>query len=79
MSVYTSRSDFEKHHLETGESCSYLDMKTEMLNGLSEVSVSSWTEIPDLDIDTSWLDFGEVFEGVFDGIGAVISGVFDGL
>lgn len=79
MSTYSSRSDFEKHHEESGEICDYSEMKTEMLNGLSDTPISDWTEIPDLDIDASWLDFGEIFEGIFEGIGTVIGGILDNL
>lgn len=79
MSTYSSHSDFDRYHQETGEICDYTQMKTEMLNGLSVSPNSDWMDIPDLDIDTSWLDFGDVFDGVLDGIGDVISGILDGL
>jgi len=79
MSTFSSHSDFDKHHEETGEICDYADMKTEMLSGLSVSPNTDWTEIPDIDIDSSWLDFGDVFDGLLEGIGDFIGGIFDGL
>ena len=79
MSTFTSHSDFDKYHEQTGEVCDYAEMKTEMLSGLSVSSTTDWTEIPDIDIDSSWLDFGDVFEGLLEGIGEFIGGIFDGL
>lgn len=79
MSTYSSRSDFNKYHEETGEICDYTEMKTEMLSGLSVSPNANWTEIPDLDIDASWLDFGDIFGSVLEGIGEFIGGIFDGL
>ena len=79
MSTFSSHSDFDKYHQNTGEICNYVEMKTEMLSGLSISSTADWTEIPDLDIDVSWLDFGDIFEGVFEGIGEIISGIIDGI
>lgn len=79
MSTFSSHTDFDKYHAETGEVCDYVEMKTEMLNGLSVSSATDWTEITDIDIDASWLDFGGVFDGILEGIGEFISGIFDGL
>lgn len=79
MSIFTSHSDFDGYHLETGEVCNYVEMKTEMLNGISDSAITDWAEIPDLNIDSSWLDFGDVFDGLLEGIGELISGIFDGL
>jgi hypothetical protein len=79
MSTYSSHSDFDKYHEKTGEVCDYAEMKTEMLSGLSDSTIADWTEIPDIDIDASWLDFGDVFEGLLEGIGELIGGIFDGL
>jgi hypothetical protein len=66
MSTFSSHSDFDKYHLEKGEVCSYVDMKSEMLSSFSGSTSSSWSEIPDLDIDDSWLDFGTLFEVIGD-------------
>ncbi len=79
MSVFSSHSDFDKHHEETGEVCDYVAMKTEMLNDLSISTDINWIDIPDIDIDASWLDFGDVFDGLLEGIGEFIGGIFDGL
>lgn len=78
MSTYSSHSDFDNYHEETGEICDYVEMKTEMLQGLSLSSGSEIFELPDFDIDASWLDFGEVFGNIFEGIGEIIAGIFDG-
>ncbi|QWX85576.1 hypothetical protein H0I23_08035 [Cellulophaga sp. HaHaR_3_176] len=75
MSIFCSHSDFDTYHQETGEVCDYVAMKTEMLSGLSVSTNADWTDISDLNIDASWLDFGDVFEG----IGEFIGGIFDGL
>lgn len=79
MSTYSSHSDFDRYHEETGELCNYVEMKGEMLSGLSFSPTTDWIDIPDFDIDASWLDFGSVFEGIFEGIGDFIGGIFDGL
>jgi hypothetical protein len=79
MSTYTSHSDFDKYHEQSGESCSYVDMKTEMLQGLSIAEGSEILSIRDFDVDASWLDFGEVFGDIFEGLGAFIAGVLEGI
>ena len=79
MSTFSSHTDFDKYHQESGEVCDYIEMKAEMLNGLSVSSTSNWLEVPDLDLDASWLDFGDIFDSVLEGIGEFISGIFDGI
>ncbi|WP_162051445.1 hypothetical protein [Pontibacter pamirensis] len=79
MSVFSSHEDFDAHHQEAGESCDYVGMKSEMLGGLSMAESGSWIDIPDLDIDASWLDFGEAIGGVLGGIGELLAGVGDAL
>lgn len=79
MSVFTSHEAFDLYHELTREACNYVAMKTEMLSGLSFSTASDWTKISDLDIDASWLDFGEVFDGLLEGVGEFISGIFDGI
>ncbi len=81
MSTFSSHSDFDKYHQQTGEVCDYSEMKSEMLNGLSIVSNSNtdWFDISNVDIDASWLDFGEVFGEFFKGIGEFVGGIFDGI
>ena len=54
-------------------------MKTEMLQGLSLTNGLEVSEITDLDIDASWLDFGEIFGNIFEGIGEFIGGIFEGI
>ena len=77
MSTFSSHLDFDDYHKQTGEVCDYVEMKTEMLKGLS---LSRGTEIfdrADFNIDASWLDFGQIFETIFEGIGGLISGICD--
>ena len=49
-----------------------------MLCRLSTTTSLDWLAIPDLDIDASWLDFGDVFNGLLEGVGEFIGGIFDG-
>jgi hypothetical protein len=79
MCTFSSHNDFDRYHASTGEICNYTEMKSEMLSGISESNVTDWTQIPDIDLDASWLDFGDIFEGIFEGIGEFISGIFDGI
>jgi len=78
MAVFSPHSDFDNYHNEIGETCDYVEMKTEMLEGLSVSTNSDWTNIADLDIDSSWLDFGDSFEAFFEGIGEFIGGILEG-
>jgi hypothetical protein len=81
MSAYSSHHDFNQYHLETGETCDYVAMKSEMLMGISLTESSHLSELPTADLDTSWLDLGRVFSGIIDGIGeffaSIISDSFD--
>ncbi len=79
MCTFSSHPDFDAYHELTGEVCDYVEMKTEMLGGLATSVSADWLTIPDLDIDASWLDFGDAFGGVLEGIGEFIGGIFDGL
>ncbi len=79
MCTFSSHSDFDRYHEETGEICDYAEMKTEMLSGFSASADTDWLSLPDIDIDASWLDFGNMFDGIFEGIGEFIGGIFDGL
>ena len=79
MATFTSHPDFDAYHEATGEVCDYIGMKKEMLSGLASNTSVDWQDIPDLDIDASWLDFGDIFEGVLEGIGEFIVGIFEGL
>lgn len=79
MCTFSSHSDFDAYHEATGEICNYVVMKGEMLGGLAKNASADWLAIPNLDIDASWLDFGEIFEGIFKGIGEFIGGILDEL
>lgn len=79
MCTFSSHSDFDRYHAETGEICDYTEMKTEMLSGLSVVPDASWKDIPDLDVDASWLDLGDGLDGVFEGVGDFFGGILDGI
>lgn len=84
MCTFSSHSDFDAYHEITGEVCDYIAMKTEILGSIttstaSAIATVDWLSIPDIDIDASWLDFGDVFEGVLEGIGEFITGIFDGV
>lgn len=79
MCVFSTGPDFTAFHSLTGETCDYIKMKTEMLSGLANNVTASWVAIPDLDFDTSWLDFGDVFGGMLEGIGEFIGAIFEGL
>lgn len=77
MSTFSSHEDFDRHHEATGEHCDYAEMKSEMLNGLS---ISDGYQIfENMEIDASWLDFGEVFGIAADGLGQFVAGIFDGI
>lgn len=78
MSTFTSHADFDNYHQQTGEVCDYAEMKTEMLKGLSLTTGSEIFESSDFNIDASWLDFGEIFENILDGISGFITGICDG-
>ncbi len=77
MSTFSSHGDFDIYHEETGEVCDYVEMKSEMLTGISNAPAADWASIPDIDLDASWLDLGELFEGVLEGIGEFIAGILD--
>ena len=79
MSIFSGHTDFDNYQQKSGEIYDYVQMKTEMLNGLSISSTANWTEISDIDIDASWLDLGDIFDGLLEGIGDFISGIFDGI
>jgi len=77
MSTFSSHSDFDKYHEQTGEICNYVEMKVEMLEGISLTDSVHLIDFPEIDIDTSWLDIGGLLEGVLDGIGDFFSGIAD--
>ncbi|WP_040005661.1 hypothetical protein [Fibrisoma limi] len=77
MSTFSSHADFDQYHQRTGELCDYVDMKAEMLHGLSLSTGSDIFDSADFDIDASWLDFGDVFGSIVEGICGLISGICD--
>lgn len=79
MCTFSSHSDFDDYHQEIGEVCDYTSMKAEMMSGLSATSASDWLSIPDLDLDASWLDIGELLGNVFTGIGEFVMDVLGDL
>ena len=79
MSTFSSHADFDIYHQRKGEVCDYVEMKTEMLEGLSFSTGSQIFDSSEFNIDASWLDFGNVFENVFEGIGEFIAGICDGV
>ena len=78
MSTFSSHTDFDRYHQNTGEVCDYVGMKTEMLEGLSLSAGSEIVDTSGFDIDASWLDFGGLFESILEGIGGFIAGLCDG-
>ena len=73
MSTFSSHAEFDKYHERTGEVCDYVEMKTEMLSGLSFTATGSG--IPDSDIDSSWLEFGNIIEGIGEFIGGIFTDI----
>lgn len=79
MSTFSSHDDFDRHHELTGEVCDYTEMKSTMLEGISTSESVDLTSLAEIDLDASWLDFGDIFDGVLEGIGeffgAIISSI----
>lgn len=73
MSVFSSHSDFDVYHRQTGEVCNYVEMKTEMLDVFSTAEGISLSSLVDFDIDASWFDFGDVFGGATDFFGDIFN------
>ena len=78
MSTYSSHEDFDTYHHETDEACDYITMKAEMLEGISFAHSVHLVDLPQIDLDTSWLDIGNVLSGVIEGIGQFFSAIIDG-
>ena len=79
MSTFSSHSDFDAYHEQTGEVCDYTAMKTEMLEGISITDSVNLTDMPDVDLDASWLDLGGILEGVLEGIGEFFGAILEGI
>jgi hypothetical protein len=69
MSVFSSHEDFDAYHRSEGEVCDYVEMKQTMLEGISgnnfDFSFLEFTD-SDINIDSSWLDLGEIFGAIGD-------------
>ncbi|MCU7615699.1 hypothetical protein NZ698_00695 [Chryseobacterium sp. PBS4-4] len=69
MSVFSSHEDFDAYHNSKGEVCDYVEMKQTMLEGISgnnfDFSFLEFTD-SDINIDSSWLDLGEIFGAIGD-------------
>jgi hypothetical protein len=64
MSLFCSKEDFDSYHHQTGEVCSYQDMKAEMLSYATDTDFADW--LP-LDLDVSWLDLPSIdWSSIFD-------------
>jgi len=60
--LFSSPTDFAKHHREIGETCDYGAMRAEMTAAVTDGASSSW-----FDVDLSWLEWPEIdFGSVFD-------------
>lgn len=70
MSVYSSHHDFDAYHLSSGEVCSYTDMKSEMLVGITDDV--SFFDLPDVEVDESWIDLSGTFEAIGDFFSSII-------
>lgn len=78
MSTFTSHADFDSYHQEVGEACDYATMKAEMLEGISLTDSVHLADLPEIDLDASWLDIGTLLDGVLEGAGDFFSGIADG-
>jgi hypothetical protein len=54
MSTYSSHSDFDEYHEQTGEICNYSEMKAEILEGISLTDAVHVTDFSEVDLDASW-------------------------
>ena len=79
MSTYSSHEDFDSYHEQTGEVCNYIEMKSTMLEGISVTDDVHLSDVPDVDLDVSWLDAGELLDGVLEGIGDFFAAIAEGV
>lgn len=79
MSTYSSHSDFDHYHQETGEVCDYTSMKAEMLEGISLTDSIHLPDLTDIDLDASWLDIGDLLGGMLEGIGEFFSSILSSI
>lgn len=74
MCIYTSHNSFNQFY-NNNEGYDYNKMRSEMLSEVSNIPYLDIAELLTTDVDLSWLDF----EDMFDGIGDFIAGILDGL
>jgi hypothetical protein len=79
MSTFSSHGDFDRHHEAIGEVCDYTEMKGKMLEGISLSDNVDLTSLSAPDLDASWLDVGDLFDGVFEGIGEFFSAIISSI
>jgi hypothetical protein len=61
FALYSSRTDFDRHHRSTGERCDYDSMRGQMIDALAE---GAWSLF---DIDLSWLEWPDIdLSSIFD-------------
>ena len=79
MSVFSSHEEFDRYHLEQGEACDYTEMKRDMLASVlvDPVAEAGWWSLPDWQLDGSWLDLGDLCDGLFEGLTGLVEGIFD--
>jgi hypothetical protein len=59
--AFNTHRDFDAYHRSIGEACDYGAMKAEMLESVSSVAETSWT-----DLDLSWLELPDIDFSIFD-------------
>lgn len=79
MSTFSSHHDFDRHHELTGEVCDYTEMKSTMLEGISTSESVDMTSLSNIDLDASWLDFGDLLDGVLEGIGEFFAAIISSI
>jgi hypothetical protein len=79
MSTYSSHSDFDEYHEGTGEICDYTTMKAEMLEGISLTESVDLAQLGEIDLDASWLEIGELLQGVLEGIGEFFASILSSI
>ncbi len=56
----------------SSSSARYLELKAEAAKELSSSSLSDWGTSTEIDLDMSWLELGDVFEGLGDAFGKIL-------
>ena len=66
LALYSSRSDFDAHHIETGEVCDYSSMHSTMIS-----AVSSDNSLPDVIHQVTAATEGSWFSNLMDHLGTI--------